>query len=213
MVALKAIPKGQQIFNDFGQLPRSDLLRRYGYVTDNYKRWDVTEIDVGTIISATSRHNKLDDREKDTRLELAAAWEVLQDGYDLSRPPENRSFEFDQSLILTITALLLDTDAARQASARTRTPNQPPPFLLTTLGLVLKEIISDRQKAYKTTLAEDIALLENRTLQRRRRMAIEVRLGEKEILSMAALRVDETIAEIGRKSKEDENASHVKRGN
>lgn len=50
------------------------------------------------------------------------------------------------------------------------------------------------------TLAESIALLEGITLQRR----LEVRLGEKEILSVAALIFDETIAETGRKSREDE---------
>lgn len=125
----------------------------------------------------------------------------MQDGYDLSRPPEDRSFEFDQSLILTITALLLDTDAAKQALAGIEAPNQPPLVLLTTLGSILKEIISHRQKAYRTTLAEDVALLEDLTIRGRQRMAIEVRLGEKEILAMAALRVDETIADIGRSSR------------
>lgn len=134
----------------------------------------------------------------------------MQDGYDLSRPEEG-SFEFEQQIILTITALLLDTNAAKQATVTTRTPNQPPPFVLTRLGLVLKEIITCRLKAYKTTLAEDIALLEDLTVQGRRRMAIEVRLGEKEILSMAALRVDETVADIGRSSRDDEDTSHVKR--
>lgn len=125
----------------------------------------------------------------------------MQDGYDLSRPAEDRSFEFDQSLILTITALLLDTDAAKQALAGIEAPNQPPLVLLTTLGAILKEIISHRQKAYRTTLAEDVALLEDLTIRGRQRMAIEVRLGEKEILAMAALRVDETIADIGRSSR------------
>lgn len=35
MVAIKPILKDQQIFNDFGQLPRSDLLvsRRFGPIT------------------------------------------------------------------------------------------------------------------------------------------------------------------------------------
>lgn len=42
-------------------------------------------------------------------------------------------------------------------------------------------------------------------------MAIEVRLGEKEILSMAAFLVDERIADIGRSSREDENTGHVKK--
>ena len=138
-------------------------------------------------------------------------WEVLQDGYDLCRPLGNDSFEFDQSLLLTITAMLLDTDAAEQATTRARTPNQPPLFMLTTLGLVLKDIISHRQKAYKTTGAEDVALLDDVTVQGRRRMAIQVRLGEKEILSVAARRVDETVADIGRNFKEDENTNHIKR--
>lgn len=31
MVALQPIPKGQQIFNDYGQLPRSDLLVSRGF--------------------------------------------------------------------------------------------------------------------------------------------------------------------------------------
>lgn len=133
----------------------------------------------------------------------------MQDGYDLCRSPEGRSFEFDQSLILTITALLLDADAAKQSIVRT--PKQPPPLLLTTLGLVLKEIISQRQKAYKTTSAEDIALLEDPSVQGRKRMAIEVRLGEKEILDMAALQVDETIADIHSLSRAEEEKSHVKK--
>ena len=133
----------------------------------------------------------------------------MQDGYDLNRPPEGIPFEFDQSLILTITAFLLDTDAAKQAISRKVIPNQPPLALLTTLGLVLKEIISHRLRAYKTTLSEDTALLENLSVQGRQRMAIEVRLGEKEILTMAALHVDKTIAASRRIS--DEGSSQIER--
>ncbi len=65
MIALKDIALGQQIYNDFGQLPRSDLLRRYGYVTDNYKRWDVVEVDIETITQAADEINKIgEEREK-----------------------------------------------------------------------------------------------------------------------------------------------------
>ncbi len=62
MIALRKITSGQQIFNDFGQLPRSDLLRRYGYTTSNYKRWDVVEVDIETITEAASKYNKLESR-------------------------------------------------------------------------------------------------------------------------------------------------------
>lgn len=68
MIALKHIRKGQQIFNDFGQLPRSDLLRRYGYVTDNYKKWDVVEVNIEDVIHATSEFNKLSEKRKQDRV-------------------------------------------------------------------------------------------------------------------------------------------------
>jgi len=74
MIALKNISKDEQIFNDFGQLPRSDLLRRYGYVTDNYKKWDVVEIDVETMTKAACEYNKLDDNEKEGRVKCLFVW-------------------------------------------------------------------------------------------------------------------------------------------
>ena len=71
------------------------------------------------------------------------------------------------------------------------------------------EIISHRQRAYKSTLAEGTALLEDLTGQGRQRMAVEVRLGKKEILAMAALRVDETIAAIRCISRADAESSQM----
>lgn len=44
MTAIKRIQKGDEIFNDYGALPRPDLLRRYGYITDEYKKWDVVDL-------------------------------------------------------------------------------------------------------------------------------------------------------------------------
>ena len=68
MVALKPIKKGDQIFNDFGQLPRSDLLRRYGYVTDRYKKWDVVEIDLGLVSLAVSDSKEINKEEMEERV-------------------------------------------------------------------------------------------------------------------------------------------------
>jgi SET domain-containing protein 6 len=44
MKATRSIRAGDEIFNDYGPLPRSDLLRMYGYVTDSYAQYDVVEI-------------------------------------------------------------------------------------------------------------------------------------------------------------------------
>ena len=68
MVALHTIHPGQQLFNDFGQLPRSDLLRRYGYITDRYKRWDVVEISLETVTNGIALYNKTSHNEVETRV-------------------------------------------------------------------------------------------------------------------------------------------------
>ena len=54
-----------------------------------------------------------------------------------------------------------------------------------TLGVmkVLKQVLLVRRNDYKTTLAEDVSVLEQQHLPKRRRMAVEVRLGEKEIIA------------------------------
>ena len=54
MKALTPIAAGQEIFNDYGSLPRSDLLRRYGYITRNYAKYDVVEISLDLIKSTTA---------------------------------------------------------------------------------------------------------------------------------------------------------------
>ncbi len=68
MISLKPIKKGDQIFNDFGQLPRSDLLRRYGYVTDRYQKWDVVEIDLAAVSTAAVNYIGLSTEEREQRV-------------------------------------------------------------------------------------------------------------------------------------------------
>lgn len=142
---------------------------------------------------------------------MAANWEILQDGYDLSRPPESKRFLFDSDLLLTITALLLDSDSYQQAIALEEPPEQPPSAMLITIGLVLKEIINNRLSAYPTSADEDIALLQDDAVQGRRRMAIQVRLGEKEILAMAAEEVERRHAKLTHKDTGNEDTSQPKK--
>ena len=52
------------------------MKRRYGYVSDNYKKWDV-EVDITSVTSATSKHNQLDDQEQDARVILSGNGELL----------------------------------------------------------------------------------------------------------------------------------------
>jgi SET domain-containing protein 6 len=56
MRAIKPIKAGEEIFNDYGELPSSDLLRRYGYVTDNYAKYDVAELPIKDLCHAAEFH-------------------------------------------------------------------------------------------------------------------------------------------------------------
>ena len=59
MTSQKPIGMGQEIFNTYGEIPRADLLRRYGYVSNNYKSWDVVEIDSGMILEVVKIQTNL----------------------------------------------------------------------------------------------------------------------------------------------------------
>src|SRR6266516_5963598 len=50
MKAISPIKKGDEVLNTYGALPRSDLLRRYGYVQSDYARYDVVELSTDVII-------------------------------------------------------------------------------------------------------------------------------------------------------------------
>jgi SET domain-containing protein 6 len=44
MRAVQDIGEGEEVFNDYGPLPRSELVRRYGYITDEYAKYDVVDV-------------------------------------------------------------------------------------------------------------------------------------------------------------------------
>ena len=95
-------------------------------------------------------------------------------------------------MVLTITALLLNPDEFARATEESS--KSPQPHGSRTLDLVLKDIISTRQKAYKTTIADDREILQDDSVQGRHRMAVEVRLGEKEILALAGDEIDKKLS-------------------
>lgn len=57
MKSIKPIKEGDEIFNDYGEIPRADLLRRYGYVTDNYAPYDVVELSLDIVCKAAGLEN------------------------------------------------------------------------------------------------------------------------------------------------------------
>lgn len=70
MKAVTPIAKGEEIFTDHGPLPRSDVLRRYGYITDNYAQYDVVEVSSASIMSAAKLSLKLSNEEIEKKVRM-----------------------------------------------------------------------------------------------------------------------------------------------
>lgn len=84
MRSIKQIPKGSQIYNSYGELPNSDLLRRYGYVEAGGTEYDVVEISSLLIAKATASEYKFPETEVESRLEALEEYDEDGDIYDES---------------------------------------------------------------------------------------------------------------------------------
>jgi len=88
MSPLHDLPAQTPLYNDYGPLPRSDLLRRYGYVTKNYAQFDVVELR-GDLLTETiigMKNPTLSPEEQLKRVDLLIDEELLEDAFDLSAP-------------------------------------------------------------------------------------------------------------------------------
>ncbi|TVY81470.1 Ribosomal lysine N-methyltransferase [Lachnellula suecica] len=193
MRTIKPIAKGEEILNDYGQLPRSDLLRRYGYVTQNYAAYDVAEISTQLIVSSLTTGITLGDavaietlsqQEMEKRIALAEREGVYEESYDLARPGPDGPAIPDELLALLYIILLDNENLEALLSSQSSLPSRSK--LSTELvGKVLVVLLALREKEYATTLEEDEKLLQQAQLSHRATMAVNVRLGEKQVLREA----------------------------
>lgn len=162
------IPVGSELFNDYGPLPRSDLLRRYGYVTPSYAPFDVVEISAPHIISVCYAEGKQD------RLDYLLDEDVLDDAYDIEA-----SMEIPEEILVVMHTFLMSDEKFAEYKAKGKVPR---PKLTLEVGRVFCTLLELRLQQYETTIEQDEVLLKDQSLSRRKRMAVEVRLGEKKIL-------------------------------
>lgn len=190
MRATKPIKYGEEILNDYGQLPRSDLLRRYGYITDNYSAYDVVEIMSNSIAEAWTNDliemqgSKLNAAETDARLELAKREDVFEDSYDISHANSETRCIPDELVALIYLFMIDDETFSLLQSSKMSLPSRNK-METEVVGKVLKQLLELREREYSTTLEEDDKILREGGCSYRRQMAIKVRQGEKSILREA----------------------------
>jgi SET domain-containing protein 6 len=190
MRTIKPIAAGEEIFNDYGPLPRSDLLRRYGYITDQYAVYDVVEMSTESMLSAfrtggrVNPNLQLNSEDLEKRVELTQREDVYDQSYDIRHAgPEGPGIP--DELLAFLYILLLDEESlAAISSSQSYLPSRSK-MATETVGQVLMALLRLREEEYATTLEEDEALLKSENLSNRTRMAIEVRLGEKRVIREA----------------------------
>ncbi|KAI5854794.1 SET domain protein [Tricharina praecox] len=193
MRTLRELPAGAQLFNDYGALPRSDLLRRYGYTTRNYAPFDVVEVPAPMVIAHCGGEAGREDR-----IEYLLEEGVLEDAFDLQAQAEGA---VPDELVVVVNTLLASN---AEFAAWKEKEKLPKPRISEEAAEVLARVMRERLGEYATTIEEDERLLETE-ITGRERDAVEVRLGEKRILQA-------TYKELERRVNEKKRAAEAETG-
>lgn len=128
------------------------------------------------------------------QLQLLNDWNDCEDYYELHRQPHGKEFGFESALMRLVYIFVMDRDSFQGAKSAGKIPNEL--RLNLDMALILKKIIILHINTYQTSIAEDTILLQHSALQRRTRMAVEIRLGEKEILAAALHYVEKRLVAL-----------------
>ncbi|KAG6006950.1 hypothetical protein E4U21_006569 [Claviceps maximensis] len=190
VTTLRDIKAGEEILNFYGPHPNSELLRRYGYVTDKHSRYDVVEIPWETVQASLVSELGLpqqtvekametidEDEREDTFVLERNAGEPNPDGTYSSPAAVDGMPEDLQAQLKAVVKAIQKQNATLIPDKRKRDD-----VLLSVMVGALRSVASH----YPTTVAEDEDLLRRpSSLARRHRMAITVRLGEKRLIEEA----------------------------
>lgn len=203
MKALKPINAGEEIFNDYGPLPRSDLLRRYGYITDNYAQYDVVEVpmdlvtDVATLAGIYS----------EPRIEYLDEQEIIDTGYDIAfSNPFTLQESLSPELVVLVETLLLSREEFDRLKTKGKLPKAEK--MTDRAAEFLHALMQTRLEQYATSLDDDVresvgaSSAGGHTSQDRRiAMAKAIRMGEKKLLVQAKEALAAKLAKDGGATK------------
>jgi len=190
MRSIKPIAAGEQIYNDYGSLPRADVLRRYGYVTEEYAKYDVVELSDELISQTAKEQLHLEDADLSARLAYLDEQGVLDSGYDVARASSEEG-AFPEELCVLLNTL---TTPAPEFEKMQKKDKLPKTDLSTASSELLYTILLRRRAEYKSTGTDSLrAQLIDGDNSKRKAMALQVVIGETEILNEAAAAVQATL--------------------
>lgn len=190
MRSIKPIAAGEQIYNDYGSLPRADVLRRYGYVTDEYAKYDVVELSDELISQTAKEQLGLTEEDLTARLAYLDEQGVLDSGYDVARASSEEG-AFPEELCILLNTL---TTPAPEFEKMQKKDKLPKTDLSAPSSELLYKILLRRRAEYGSTGIDGLrAQLSDSSNSRRKAMALQVVIGESEILNEAADAVQATL--------------------
>lgn len=190
MRSIKPIAAGEQIYNDYGSLPRADVLRRYGYVTEEYAKYDVVELSDELISQTAKEQLGLAEEDLTARLAYLDEQGVLDSGYDVARASSEEG-AFPEELCILLNTL---TTPAAEFEKMQKKDKLPKIDLSTASSELLYKILLRRRAEYGSTGIDGLrAQLADSNNSRRKSMALQVVIGESEILNEAADAVQATL--------------------
>lgn len=205
MKTLHPVRAGEELFNDFGPLPRSDLLRRYGYVTDQYAKYDVVEISEElireqaiAIVGGGVRQEE--EKEKKKKKDLEDKWTyaeeqgITDDAYDIARADcsadcsaDGEGQQFPEELCILLNLLVLPSAEFEKLKKKDKLPKAE---LTSDAKKLLRAILVHRYAEYPVEMLVPCSMgAGGRTL--RFAMAEQVIMGEKQVLQEAVAAVSE----------------------
>ncbi|KAF1923363.1 SET domain-containing protein RMS1 [Didymella exigua CBS 183.55] len=182
------IKAGTEILNYYGAMPSSEVLRRYGYITTEYHRYDEVEIPRSAVAQALGRATGLSpsellemgieidaDKEGDPYIIERDSGAPNEEGRLIEEAKMDEFPELEEELKLALKAIKkhkpeMIADNRKRDGA---------------VNAVITEVVADKLAQYPTSIREDRAILKKSGITNRHRMAVEVRLGEKVLLEEA----------------------------
>lgn len=226
--ALRPIARGDEILNYYGPLSCGELLRRYGYVTPTHRRWNLVDLAWAPVLAAL--RGALGLRDDDEWEKVMRSIDEDEEGGGLLE--EEEDFVVDRGAS--------DPDSeGRVAEVVGRAG--PPEELVEQLKEVIKAVkkvrpdavpdkiardraiytaiataLEERTRQYGTTLEQDLELYDKTAggaagALDRKRMALDVRIGEKVLLKQASETVKEKLAGLAAAARDGDGRSAKRR--
>ncbi|KAJ8112560.1 hypothetical protein OPT61_g5096 [Boeremia exigua] len=199
------IKAGTEILNYYGAMPSSEVLRRYGYVTPEYSRYDEVEIPRSAVAKALGSATGLSPTDF---VDMGVEIDAEEDGDPFII--ERDSGAPDEEGRLTEDAKMNEfPELEEELKEALKTIKKHKPDVVadkrkrdTIVNTVLTQVLTEKLAEYPTSIQDDRALLKDSNIANRHRMAIEVRLGEKVLLEEALAMVMARAEAVDKESEE-----------